>query len=81
VTIDEILQEVLALPRDARAHLLDELRRSLEPGHGDVPADAGWEAAWTAELNRRGQEIDEGRAQLISADEVFAELDARFPPR
>jgi putative addiction module component (TIGR02574 family) len=65
----------------ARVRLTDEQRHSVDPDRGEAPADAGPEAAWAAELDRRGQEIDEGRAQLIPADEVFAELAARFPPR
>jgi len=81
VTVDEILQRVLALPSEERARLLDELLRSLEPDQDDTPTDPAWEEAWAAELNRRAQEIDEGRAQLIPHEEVFAELRARFPPR
>lgn len=81
VTVDEIVQEALALPREARARVMEALLRSLEPDRDGTSADAGWEAAWVAELNRRAQELDEGRAQLIPAEEVFAELAARFPPR
>ena len=81
MTVDEILRAALALPHEDRARLLDALLRSLEPDRGETAADAGWEAAWAAELNRRAQELDEGRALLIPAEEVFAELAARFPPR
>lgn len=81
VTIDEILRQALALPREARARVAEEILHSLESDRGEAPANAEWEAAWAEELNRRAQEIDEGRARLIPADEVFAELTARFAPR
>jgi len=32
------------------------------------------EAAWDAEIKRRIEEIDSGKAKLIPGDEVFAEV-------
>ncbi len=71
---EQILQEALALSREDRMSLVDALQESLEP-------DKEWERAWAAEVKRRMKEVDEGRARLIPAEEVFAELRARFPPR
>jgi putative addiction module component (TIGR02574 family) len=80
MTFDEVLQEALALPAEARAQLAAALLRSFEPDDGEVLAEAEWNEAWAAEPNRRAREIEEGRAQTIPADEVFTELRARFPP-
>lgn len=57
--------------------------RSLPPidDEDDAPADAGWDDAWDAELDRRIAEVREGRVQAISADQVFAELDEKLKAR
>lgn len=46
-----------------------------------VLPDDEWEKAWAAETRRRVKDLDEGRTRAISAEEVFAKLRARFPPR
>ena len=81
MAFDTVLQQALALPAKERSELASALLRSIEPDDAEVLTEAEWEEAWTAELNRRAKEIDEGRAQLIPAEEVFAELQARFPSR
>jgi len=81
MVFDAILQQALALSAKERSELTATLLRSIGPGDGEVLSEAEWEAAWAEELGRRGKEIDEGRAQLIPHDEVFAELLARVPPR
>jgi hypothetical protein len=35
-----------------------------------------WEAAWSAELDRRVREVDDGSAELLDGDEVLAEARA-----
>lgn len=44
----KLLQEVLSLPENERLELASEVIASV-----DGPADAGWEAAWLGELDRR----------------------------
>lgn len=44
----KLLQEVLSLPEDERLELASEIIASV-----DGPEDAGWEAAWLGELDRR----------------------------
>ena len=44
----KLLQEVLNLPEDERLKLASEIIASV-----DGPRDAGWEAAWLGELDRR----------------------------
>ena len=43
-----LLQEALSLPEDERLELASEIIASV-----DGPRDAGWEAAWLGELDRR----------------------------
>lgn len=74
MAIEKVLQEALALPREDRARVLEALQDSLEP-------DEEWEKAWAAEVMRRAKDLDEGRTRAIPAEDVFAELRARFPPR
>lgn len=44
----KLLQEVLALPEDERLELASKIIASV-----DGPRDAGWDAAWLSELDRR----------------------------
>lgn len=57
----ELLKEALKLPPEGRAALASSLLESL-----DQEVDAGAEAAWEAEIERRLVEIDSGRVQLVS---------------
>jgi putative addiction module component (TIGR02574 family) len=81
MAIESVLQQALALPAKERGELAAALLRSIEPADAEGLTEGEWEAAWAAELNRRAKEVDEGRAELIPHEEVFAELRARFPPR
>lgn len=44
----KLLQEVLNLPENERLELASEIIATV-----DGPPDAGWEAAWLSELDRR----------------------------
>lgn len=69
----ELLQHALQLPEDDRLALATELLESVEG-----PEDPEWAAAWAAELDRRVQELDEGRAKTVPWAEVKAKLEARY---
>ena len=58
---DEILNDALALPVEARAAIAGSLLESLDD---DAPEEQV-EALWSAEIARRITEIDEGRVQLV----------------
>ena len=77
MAVEKILQEALALPREDRARVADELLRSLESE--DAMTEAQWEAAWTPEIERRLRDLDEGRATAISYDEFQRRVRARLP--
>lgn len=65
----ELEQEALRLSPDERADLATKLLLSLEAGlDADVADD------WMREARHRADEIDEGRARLVPADEVKARV-------
>ncbi len=68
----EIEQQALQLSVLQRTALTQKLLSSL-----DEVDDVEYERLWAIELQRRIQEIDEGKATLIPMEEVFAELRQR----
>ncbi|MGA7294991.1 MAG: addiction module protein [Terriglobales bacterium] len=72
--VSELLKKALALPAEARAELADSLVESLDA----EPGDKGVEAAWSAEIQRRIEEIDSGKVQMIPYEEVRRRLAARL---
>ena len=65
---EKLLAEVLRLPRDERARVVEEVLSSLEEPEDDVAA------AWAAELERRSREVAEGRVQTVAWETVRAEI-------
>lgn len=61
----------LEMTEDQRADLALRLIQSLDR----VPADPERDAAWTAEIERRLRDIDEGRALLIPWEEASNRLE------
>jgi putative addiction module component (TIGR02574 family) len=57
----DLLRDVLALPSEARAALIDSLIESL-----DQTIDEGAEEAWRREIEARLEQIDTGAVKLIS---------------
>jgi putative addiction module component (TIGR02574 family) len=72
--VSDLLKKALALPPEARAALADSLLESLD---GEPPGE-GVEAAWYAEIKRRIEEIDSGKAKMIPYEEVRRRLLARL---
>ena len=66
--VEELSARAKLLPSQDRARLAEELLESLE---GE--AEAGAEAAWDREIERRVAEIDAGTVKLVSAEDVHAE--------
>lgn len=69
VDLDQITQEALSLPSDARAVLAERLMKSL-----DDAELTEIDQAWIEEAEKRYQELKEGKVQGIPADEVFAQI-------
>lgn len=67
--VDEITEKARSLPAEDRARLAEDLLSTLQE---DVAPEV--EAAWDVEIRRRLDELDGGKAKLIPAAEVFAEV-------
>lgn len=63
--VAEIIKEAIDLPYAERAHVVDELLATLEP-----EAEDEVDAAWAAEVARRGAEIAQGTVRPIIWEEV-----------
>lgn len=75
---DKVAEQALALPREDRAYLVDVIERSLaEPAAVDPIAAK----AWSAEIDRRIDEVNRGDVRTVSAEDMLQaiqrELDAR----
>ena len=71
----QIFEAALALPRDIRLQLVEQLIESFDPVN-----DADIDAAWMIEIERRIDEVNRGEVRTIPTAEVFARIkDARKP--
>ena len=66
--VEELSRKARALSPEDRVRLAEELLATVQEH------DAAVEAAWDEEIRRRIAEIDSGKAKLVPADEVFAEV-------
>jgi len=66
--VDELARKARALSPEERVRLAEELLATVQE------VDPQVEAAWDEEIRRRIEEIDSGKAKLIPAEEVFAEV-------
>ena len=71
-SIESLAQELLSLPGSDRAFLAHRLIASL-----DDTVDENAEAEWMQEIERRVEDITQGKVQCRSVDEVLQELRAR----
>jgi putative addiction module component (TIGR02574 family) len=65
----ELLKEAMELPPEARAALADSLLNSL-----DTETDLNVEQAWQEEIQKRMASIEDGTAEMISWEDVQAQL-------
>jgi putative addiction module component (TIGR02574 family) len=73
MSIEQLAEEALALPSEARALLADRLAESLDPAD-----DEHFRKLWSAEALRRRDEVREGRIQTIPGDEALARIRQKF---
>ena len=71
LTIEQLTDEVLALPDEARALLADRIVESLDPLDDKRIRDL-----WAAEAKRRVAEVRSGAVQPVDGEEVFAKARA-----
>ena len=68
-TVEQIAEEALALPSEARALLADRLVESLDPAE-----DGHVRRLWAAEAIRRRDDVRSGRVKTIPGDEALARV-------
>lgn len=68
-TIDKITQEALALPKDLKIQLVEQLMESLESN-----IDEQIQSAWITEVKKRRDEIIKGMVEVIPGDEALAKV-------
>jgi putative addiction module component (TIGR02574 family) len=66
LTIEQLAEEALALPANARAQLVDRLVESLDPAE-DIP----FRQLWAVEALRRRDEVRADRVQTIPGAEAL----------
>ena len=69
MTVEQIVDEALALPSEARALLADRLVESLDPAE-----DGYVRQLWVTEALRRRDEVRSGRVQTVPAEEALTRV-------
>jgi putative addiction module component (TIGR02574 family) len=75
MSTDELVAELLRLPRPERARVAEQVLSSLEETEDDVAA------AWADELVRRSRDVAEGRVQVLDWDAVRTEISSELKQR
>ena len=73
-TIEQILEEALALPDDSRLLLAERLVESVSSS-----ANPDLEARQLAEVRRRMADVNAGRVELVSGEAALREVREAFP--
>jgi hypothetical protein len=69
LTVEQIAEEALSLPSEARALLADKLVESLDPAE-----DGYIHQLWAAEAYRRCEDVRSGFVQTIPGDVALAQV-------
>ena len=73
MTIEQILTEAMKLPTPGRAFVAEKLLETL-----DHEEEVELSEEWLAEIRKRVAAIEEGQAQMIPAETVFAAIRGRL---
>lgn len=68
-THDRVIEDALSLPTDIRLSLIEKLLMSL-----NRPVDEENDLLWADEAERRISQVEEGKAKLVSGEDVFARI-------
>jgi putative addiction module component (TIGR02574 family) len=74
-TLEQIEDEVLRLPEESRARLMERLLASFQAQAGSD--EEGIARAWAEEALRRDDEMSSGSEKGVPAEEVFSKLRSR----
>lgn len=73
IVAKKILDEVLLLPADARASLVEQLLASL-----NLPTQPEIDRLWAQEAERRIAQLDKGEVKPIPGEKVFSEIRKKY---
>lgn len=68
----DLLERVDSLPIDMKIEIVDKILESLSPTQKDI------DDLWKAEVERRIDDLESGKAKTIPGDQVFANIRERF---
>jgi predicted transcriptional regulator YdeE len=71
--VDRVIDEAIELPADTRIGLVNRILISL-----NLPTQPEIDQLWAKAAERRIAEIDRGEVDLISGDNVFAEIHRKY---
>lgn len=77
-SIKELTDTLLTLPRKERADLAFRLLESLDRETEDAAETEEMDALWMNEVQRRVEEVESGRVDLIPGEEVMKEARYRL---
>lgn len=80
-TIETIKQEIKTLRPAERFDLWHDLGQEFESPMEPGDDEASVEAAWDAEIDARVKEIEDGKVELVSADEAIQRVRAKLEAR
>lgn len=72
IKTDDLFAEAVSLPLDIRTQLVDKLLQSLHPTQKEI------DELWSAEAERRVDEIRSGKVKTIPGEEVFRKIRQRL---
>ena len=71
ITFEQIAEEALSLPSEARALLADRLVESLDPAE-----DGYVRQLWMVEARKRIEDVRSGRVATVAGEDAFAQVRA-----
>ena len=69
---EDLFDEAVSLPVEARALLVDKLLQSLNPTQSDI------DKLWSEEAERRVEEIGNGSVETVPGEHVFGKIRERL---
>ncbi|MFZ2276871.1 MAG: addiction module protein [Prosthecobacter sp.] len=80
-TLDHIKQEIKTLRPAERFDLWRDLAQEFEQPVAENDDEESVDAAWDTEIDARVKEIEEGKVELVSADEAIARIRSKLAAR
>ncbi|MGV3660343.1 MAG: addiction module protein [Prosthecobacter sp.] len=79
--LEHIMREIKTLPPVERFNLWRDLGQEFDPPMVEGDDEESVEAAWNAEIDDRVKEIEDGKVELVSAEEAEQRIRAKLAQR